>query len=68
MKRIFLGVIAFMVMSATLYADGGKSTVVKSKSDCCNNGCCKSDCTNAKPVYAAKRGLIVLKGGGCTCC
>jgi hypothetical protein len=67
MKNIFLGVIAFMVMSASLYADG-KFTAVKSKSDCCSKGCCNSDCTNTKPVYAAKRGLIVLKGGGCGCC
>jgi hypothetical protein len=68
MKRMFLGVLAFTIMSATLYADGGKAIKIKAKSACCSKGCCSEHCMNGKTVYAAKRGLVVLKGGGCTCC
>ena len=68
MKRLLLGVIAFTIMSAPLYADAGKVAKVKAKSECCSKDCCNENCTNSKTVYANKRGLVVLKGGGCTCC
>lgn len=67
MKRVLLGLIAITIMSATLYADGRKE-VKNAKSECCTKDCCDDNCTKSATVYAAKRGLIIHKGGTCTCC
>jgi hypothetical protein len=70
MKRIFASLMALTILSATLYADSGKITTEKVKTECCSMGCCDESCTNmnSKIVYAAKRGIILFKSGGCTCC
>lgn len=69
MKRILLSLMAFTILSASLYADNGKvAKKVKTKSECCSKGCCKDDCMSSKTIYANKRGLVVHQGSSCTCC
>jgi hypothetical protein len=62
---------ALTILSAALYADNGeKIKKVKAKAECCSMGCCNETCsnTNQKTVYAAKRGIVLFRSGGCTCC
>ena len=69
MKRIFVGLMALTILSATLYADNGKTLKkVKSTTECCAKGCYNESCMNTKTVYANKRGLVIHQGGNCTCC
>ena len=69
MKRILASLMAIAMLSATVYAYNGNKQI-KSKPECCSEGCCKNECTNmnSTTIYAAKRGLVIHKtGGGCNC-